>query len=38
VDGLGDIAIEVGSMVVGAARGANPAWLRDVLRTVKAAT
>jgi transposase len=37
----GDIAaitIEIGGAVVRAARGADPAWLRDVLRTVKAAT
>jgi transposase len=38
VDGSGHIAIEVGGMVVRAARGVDPAWLRDVLRAVKAAT
>jgi transposase len=33
-----DIAIEIGCAVVRAARGVDPAWLRDVLRAVKAAT
>ena len=32
------ISIEVGGMVVRAASGVDPAWLRDVLRAVKAAT
>jgi len=36
--GPGDIAIEVGGVVVRAARGIDLAWLRDVLRAVKAAT
>jgi transposase len=31
-DGLGDIAIEIGGVVVRAASGVDPAWLRDVLR------
>jgi transposase len=37
-DGSGGIAIEIGGVVVRAARGVDPAWLRDVLRAVKAAT
>jgi transposase len=32
------IIIEIGGAVVRVARGADPAWLRDVLRAVKAAT
>src|ERR1700747_2146688 len=32
------ITIEIGDAVVRVARGADPAWLRDVLRAVKAAT
>jgi transposase len=32
------IAIEIGGAVVRAASGVDPAWLRDVLRAVKAAT
>jgi transposase len=32
------ITIEIAGAVVRAARGADPAWLRDVLRAVKAAT
>jgi transposase len=32
------ITIEIGGVVVRAARGVDPAWLRDVLRAVKAAT
>ena len=32
------ITIEIGGAVVRVARGADPAWLRDVLRAVKAAT
>jgi transposase len=32
------IAIEIGGAVVRAAPGVDPAWLRDVLRAVKAAT
>jgi transposase len=38
MDGSGGIAIEIGGVVVRAARGVDPAWLRDVLRAVKAAT
>jgi transposase len=38
VDGSGGIAIEIGGVVVRAPRGVDPAWLRDVLRAVKAAT
>ena len=38
VDGSGDITIEIGGVVLRAARGVDPAWLRDVLRAVKAAT
>jgi transposase len=38
VDGSGGIAIEIGGVVVRAARGVDLAWLRDVLRAVKAAT
>ena len=34
----GVITIEIGGAVVRAARGADPGWLRDVLRAVKAAT
>ncbi len=34
----GVITIEIGGAVVRAARGVDPAWLRDVLRAVKAAT
>jgi transposase len=30
VDSSGDIAIEVGNKLIGAARGVDPAWLRDV--------
>ena len=37
-DGSGGIAIEIGGVVVRAARGVDPAWLRDVLRAVMAAT
>jgi transposase len=37
-DSPGVITIEIGGAVVRAARGADPAWLRDVLRAVKAAT
>ena len=37
VDGCA-IAIEIGGVVVRAARGVDPVWLRDVLRAVKAAT
>jgi transposase len=37
-DGSGGIAIEIGGAVVRAPRGVDPAWLRDVLRAVKAAT
>jgi transposase len=36
-DRPGVITIEIGGVVVRAARGADPAWLRDVLRAVKAA-
>jgi transposase len=32
------ISIEIGGVVVRAAPGVDPAWLRDVLRAVKAAT
>jgi len=32
------ITIEIGGAVVRVARSADPAWLRDVLRAVKAAT
>ena len=32
------ITIEIGGAVVRAAPGVDPAWLRDVLRAVKAAT
>jgi transposase len=32
------ISIEIGGAVVRAAAGVDPAWLRDVLRAVKAAT
>ncbi|MFZ2065458.1 MAG: transposase [Xanthobacteraceae bacterium] len=32
------ITIEIGGVVVRAAPGVDPAWLRDVLRAVKAAT
>jgi transposase len=35
---LETIAIEIGGAVVHAAPGVDPAWLRDVLRVVKAAT
>jgi transposase len=38
VDDSGDITIEIGGVVVRVARGVDPAWLRDVLRAVKAAT
>jgi transposase len=38
VDGSGGIAIEIGGVVVPAARGVDPAWLRDVPRAVKATT
>jgi transposase len=37
-DSPGVITIEIGGAVVRAARGVDPAWLRDVLRAVKAAT
>ena len=37
-DSPGVITIEIAGAVVRAARGADPAWLRDVLRAVKAAT
>ena len=37
-DSPGVISIEIGGAVVRAARGVDPAWLRDVLRAVKAAT
>jgi transposase len=37
-DTPGVITIEIGGAVVRAARGADLAWLRDVLRCVKAAT
>jgi len=37
-DGHGVITIQIGGAVVRAARGVDPAWLRDVLRAVKAAT
>src|SRR5947209_1575258 len=36
--GAGVITIEIGGAVVRAVRGADPLWLRDVLRAVKAAT
>lgn len=36
--GAPTITIEVGGMVVRAAPGVDPVWLRDVLRAVKAAT
>ena len=32
------ISIEIGGVVVRVAAGVDPAWLRDVLRAVKAAT
>jgi transposase len=32
------IMIEIGGVVVRAARGVDPAWLQEVLRAVKAAT
>ena len=35
-DGSGGITIEIAGVVVRAAPGADPAWLRDVLRAVKA--
>jgi transposase len=35
-DGSGAITIEIGGVVVRAAPGADPAWLREVLRAVKA--
>jgi transposase len=35
-DGSGVITIEIAGVVVRAAPGADPAWLRDVLRAVKA--
>jgi hypothetical protein len=35
-DGSGVITIEIGGVVVRAAPGADPAWLRDALRAVKA--
>ena len=35
-DGCGGITIEIAGVVVRAAPGADPAWLRDVLRAVKA--
>lgn len=38
VDGSGGVTIEIGGVVVRAARGIDPVWLRDVLRAVKAAT
>ncbi len=37
-DSPGVVTIEIGSAVVRAAPGADPAWLRDVLRAMKAAT
>jgi transposase len=37
-DRPGVITIEIGGVVVRAARGVDPVWLRDVLRAVKAAT
>jgi transposase len=37
-DGCGAITIEIAGAVVRVAPGANPGWLRDVLRAVKAAT
>ncbi|HXP75733.1 MAG TPA: transposase [Stellaceae bacterium] len=37
-DSPGVITIEIAGAVVRAARGTDPAWLRDVLRAVKAAT
>ncbi len=37
-DGAGVITIEIGGVVVRAARGVDALWLRDVLRAVKAAT
>jgi transposase len=37
-DTPGVITIETGGAVVRVARGVDPAWLRDVLRAVKAAT
>ncbi len=37
-DSPGVITIEIGGAVVRAARGVDPAWLREVLRAVKAAT
>ena len=37
-DRPGVITLVLGGAVVGATRGADPAWLRDVLRAVKAAT
>jgi transposase len=36
--GSGAITIEIGGAVVRAAPGVDPAWLRDVLRAVKAVT
>jgi transposase len=36
--GATTITIEIGGAVVRAASGVDPAWLRDVLRAVKAAT
>jgi transposase len=36
-DGAGVITIEIGGVVVRVAPGADRAWLRDVLRAVKAA-
>jgi transposase len=38
VQGCPAITIEIGGAVVRAAPGVDPAWLRDVLRAVKAAT
>jgi transposase len=38
VQGCPAITIEIGGAVVRAAAGVDPAWLRDVLRAVKAAT
>jgi transposase len=37
-DSPGVITIEISGAVVRAVRGTDPAWLRDVLRAVKAAT
>jgi hypothetical protein len=36
-DSPGVITVEIGGAVVRAVRGTHPAWLRDVLRAVRAA-